>query len=189
MGHWYAIRTNIKCEHKARQNLRRAGYGVYLPEMRIERQHKRTKKWLTKTLCLMPRYLFVQMPDGPEDWYNLRKCEGVECVMGIEGQPIPIRPEDGEHPVERLMEMQSNLDFDDTRDAKIKRREIGRNKRETTKMKFPVGSRVRAKDGPFATFRGYVTNVKAKGEVAVLLNVFGRMTPCDFPSDWVEAAE
>lgn len=194
MQNWYAIQTNPKCEFRAERSIRSAGFGVYLPRKRIERRHKRTKKWLLTTLCLIPRYLFVQMPKVDPDWFALRKCDGVHSVMGFQGNPLPIKrtflhadKNTGEliysdHPVERLIEMQDRLEFDDTREAKIRRREIGRNERETITMRFPVGTRVRAKNGPFKAFGGMVTNINARGEVEAMIELFGRMTPVEFPA-------
>lgn len=178
---WYVVRTNIKSEEKAAANLRRAGYNVYLPMMKIERQHKRTKKWLTKHLCLFPRYLFLEQPEQA-NWFKARMCQGVESVLGICGTPVAVP---GAR-VERMIRDQAELLFDDTREAEVRRQEIGRNKRETTKMRFPVGTKVRAKDGPFAEFRGLVTSVTGKGALEVMLNVFGRLTPVAFPVEQME---
>lgn len=186
---WYVVRCNIKCEDKAERNLRSAGFRVYVPRMKIERQQRRTKKWIITELPLFPRYLFLEQKPKP-DWFTARRCEGVEGVLGalsisgeVEPFPVPSRH------VERLMAMQADLAFDDTRTAKIRRREIGRNKRETTRMRFPVGSRVRAKDGPFAMLGGIVTNVKARGTVEVMIELFGTLSPAEFPHEWLEVED
>jgi transcriptional antiterminator NusG len=189
---WFVCRTNPKCEQKAKTSLRRAGYGVYLPEMHIERQHRRTKQWATKTLWLMPRYIFVEMPLGSlnSDWFTLRRCDGVSSVLGIKdanGDDVPFPIPSSK--VERLMAMQAEMEFDDTRAAKIRRREIGRNERDTTTMRFPIGSRIRAKEGTFAAFRGLVTNITARGEVEAMIELFGRLTNITFPSDQIEALD
>ena len=180
MGVWYAVRTNPKCEIKATRSLRRAGFGAYLPEMKIERQHHRTKAWIEKKLCLMPRYLFVDMTD--DDWFTLRRCDGVQSVMGVDGvyQPMPTGT------VERFMAMQANLEFDDTREAKRRHNKFSKTKTEMVCQKFPIGSRIRAKDGPFSAFGGHVTNVSAQGEVQALIEMFGRLTPVQFPADDLE---
>lgn len=155
--------------------------------MLIERQHRRTKQWVTHELLLMPRYIFVEMPAGAHDWFSLRRCDGVHSILGAsdasgEAAPFPIPSKN----VERLMAMQADMQFDDTRAARIRRREIGKNRRDTITMKFPVGSKVRAKDGPFASFGGMVTNITAKGEVEAMIEIFGRLTPATFPSEDLE---
>lgn len=187
---WFVVRTNIKAEGKAERNLRTAGFGTYLPAMKIERQHKRTKAWIEKTLWLMPRYLFVEVPAAGANWMKLRQCQGVESILGASngaGEVAPFPVPDAM--VARLIELQADMAFDDTRAAKVRRKEIGRNRRETTSMRFPVGSRVRAKDGPFAAFRGMVTNVNAKGEVEAMIEIFGRLTPATFQTDNLELAD
>lgn len=183
---WYIIQTNPRCEDRACASLRRAGFGTYLPTMRIERQHRRTKQWIQRTLPLMPRYVFVDMGAEP-DWFTLRRCDGVKSILGVvdatgETVPFPVPS----RAVERMMAMQADMEFDDTRAAKVRRREIGRNRRETITMRFPVGSKVRAKDGPFATFHGHVTNVTAKGEVEIMITFLGQLSPVTFPADWLE---
>ena len=56
---WYVVRTNIKCEKRALSALTAAGYEAYLPLMRRDVVHHRTKKVITKELVLFNRYLFV----------------------------------------------------------------------------------------------------------------------------------
>lgn len=191
---WFILKVTPRAEDKARIALRRLGLGVYIPKMKIERQHRRTKKWATTEHQLLPGYMFVEFtfderPNGRprfDDWKALRSCDGVKEVMGIQGdddsQPyaIPTRI------VERLMRQQEEMVFDDTRAAKLRRREIGKNERETTTMRFPVGTQVRAKDGPFASFMGLVTNITAKGEIEALFSLFGRLAPVTFPVEHLE---
>ena len=151
---WYVVRTNIKCEDRAARNLRQAGYRVYLPKMRKDIVHHRTKKRITRSFVLFNRYLFVGVPAEDPNWYKLRACEGVECVLGEDGPegrrylPVP------RETVASFVMAQRNLDFDATRRAEIKRKEIGRTEKQTLKMRFPVGSRFRVKkdwqhDHPF----------------------------------------
>lgn len=195
-SNWYICRINPRSEDKARTALRRIGIGSYTPKMKIERQHRRTKQWSTTEHLILPGYMFIEFPfdeeyaSGPRfsDWRALRACDGIKDVLGISTGSA-----DGNVPyaipgatIERLMRKQANLEFDDTRAAKLRRREIGKNARETTTMRYPVGTRIRAKDGPFATFGGMVTNVTAKGEIEALIDLFGRLVPATFPVAHIE---
>lgn len=193
---WYVVRTNIKCEDKAERNLKAAGFRTYAPWQKFERLNRRKRVWVQHEMRLAPRYLFLETPDGDVPWYSIRACEGVESVLGIEGRPIPlnsIRPEkappDYQTDVERLeaiMAAEADFAFDETRAGKLHRREIGKTKKETTRMRFPVGSKVRISDGPFTSFNGEITNVTGRGHLTVLASIFGRMTPVELEPGQVE---
>lgn len=184
---WYVIRTNVKCEEKAERNLRRAGFTVYSPRARMERFNKRRKVWIETELRLMPRYLFVET-EGAVPWFLLRACEGVESVLGSEGRPCRLHAQEEEKLIE-IMVAEADLQFDTTRAAKIRRGEIGKNRRDTVRMKFPAGSSIKITDGPFAQFIAQVTNITAKGKLQALISVFGRMTEVEIPAKWAELDE
>jgi len=194
---WFAIRTNIKCEAKAERSLENAGYEVYLPRKRIERQHHRTKAWLLWEFPLFMRYLFVSLPDIEADFYTLRRCDGVESVLGIPEvvpasvsenrvvmRPVPIPAKD----IEALRLLQNDLAFDETRAAQIHRKEIGRTKKETTKMRFPKGTRFRTEVGGIP-FVATVTNVNAKGAVEAMVSLFGRLSAMEVQASEVGKLE
>lgn len=180
-GSWYVIRSNIKAEHKARKELQRAGFAVYLPEFRIERINRRLRKRISNTLCLFPRYLFVQQHAVP-DWYAVRACNGVESVLGIDGTPIPVASRE----IQALMEAQANLEWDDTEEARIRHGLTKKNAVAGLKKQYRKGSRVRITDGPFASFLGLVKNVKGLHKIDVMVELFGRLTPVELEPEQVE---
>lgn len=179
---WYVVRTNIKCEEKAERNLRRAGFKTYSPLARLERFNKRRKVWVETELRLMPRYLFVET-EGVVPWYVLRACEGVESVLGAEGRPCRLHDTE-EKALRDVMDAEADLQFDTTRAAMIKRGIIGKTKRDTVRMKFPVGASIKITDGPFAQFIAQVTNVTAKGKLQALVMIFGHLSPVEIPAKW-----
>lgn len=175
---WYVVRTNIKSEAKAEENLGRAGYRTYAPWQKFERFNSRKKVWLQWEMRLAPRYIFLDTGDMPRDntpWGVIRGCEGVEKVLGYQGLPIPLHGEEV-IALHAIMAAEANYEFDETRAGKLHRREIGKNKKETTRLRFPVGSKVTISDGPFASFSGEVTNVNGRGHVQVLVGILGRLT-------------
>lgn len=182
---WYVVRTNIKCEDKAERNLRAAGFGTYAPYQRFERFNRRKRVMIKHETRLTPRYLFLEAPDDRVNWYAIRACEGVESVLGINGTPHPLSPAEvaSLHAIQRA---EAQHVFDETREGKLFRREIGKTKAATSRMKFPPGARVRINDGPFATFKGEVTNVNGRGHILVITEIFGRLTPVELDADQVE---
>lgn len=183
---WFVVRSNIKCERKAADNLRKAGFETYLPMMRFERKNKRTHTIRTLERPLMLRYLFLALPRHAQHFGFARACEGVERILGdVENHPIPV-------PfalVNGLFLAETNLEFDDTREARIHRKEEARTKKATVALKFFAGSEWRVIDGPFASFNAEVENVTSAGLVRVLVSIFGRMTPVELEPDQLERIE
>lgn len=170
---WYVVRTNIRCEAKANDNLRKAGFETYLPRMRFERKNKRKRTIQTFDRPLMLRYLFVGLPRHEQHIGFVRACEGVERVLGdVDDHPIPV-------PfalVSGLFLAEANLEFDDTREARIHRKEEAKTKKATVAMKYFPGSEWIISEGPFTSFYAEVEDVSKTGLVKVLVSIFGRMT-------------
>ena len=193
---WFVIRTNVKCEEKAERNLRAAGFGTYAPWQRFEKWNRKKNCHIVHERRIVPRYLFIdvgRVAVNEVPWGVIRACEGVECVLGVSGRPVPLSDKaagKGFSDVEKLqaiMEAEAQHIFDETREGKLFRREIGKTKKETTRMKFPAGTKVKINEGPFATFDGEVTNVTGKGMLQVMTSIFGRLTPVEMEPSQVEA--
>jgi len=184
--HWYVVRTNVKREAKAGDSIRKAGYDTYLPRRRVEVQHKRTNALLVKESPLMPRYLFVGMPRMNADFYRLRNCDGVECILGVDGRPLAIPSKQ----VEDIFLAEIDMKFDDTRAARVHRKEEAATEKENTERQFPSGQSVfvNERGNPFATFGGIVEEVTRSGKVVALIELFGRMTPVTFEARQLEPA-
>ena len=184
---WYVVRTNIKCEKRALAALIAAGYEAYLPLMRRDVVHHRTKKLITREFVLFNRYLFVAQPAVGADWFRLRRCDGVEAVLGSGGryQPVDARA------VEAFRRAEVELEFDETRAARLRRKEIGRTRKATAAMQFPAGAAIRVRKDfahahPFGGFFGKVESVRGKGVVTAMIELFGRLTPVEFQPDEIE---
>lgn len=85
---WYAVRTNIRCEHRARVGLFALGLATYLPTDLVERIRRGRKREFEP--CAMPRYLFVGFPPDDLAFGAVRGVDGVESIVGINGKPYPI---------------------------------------------------------------------------------------------------
>lgn len=166
------------------RQLEEKGFDHYFPRMRKEIRHHRTKKLIERRFPLFAGYVFVGMPSANPDLYSLAQCRGVAYVLGVDGHPWRVPAAE----IERLRADEVNMVFDDTREARLKRREEGQTRRETIAMQYPTGAEVRVSEGPFAGFHGHVTGVTGKGHVKAMLDLFGRLTPCEFEAVDLEAA-
>lgn len=183
---WFVVRTIAKGEEKAFENILKVGFDAYFPRRRVEVQHRRTRTYVVKEQPLMPRYLFVGLPKVNLDFYLLRNCEGVECILGVDGRPLRVSGTE----IETIYLAEVNMNFDDTRAARIHRKEEAVSARKNTICQFPAGQVVFVTDpaNPFLQHGGIVQEVTATGKVKALLELFGRMTPVEFCADQLTVA-
>jgi len=182
---WFVVRTNIRCERRASRSLRAAGYRVYWPQMRRSSIHHRTKKRIFKRLGLLVGYVFVRMTrlsrDGRPDWYTLRSCDGVECVLGIDGKPISVRRDD----IADLMRRQRQRKFDDVYLERLAR--VGR--RKALLKKFRKGAHLRVVDGPFDGLVADAERVNDSGTIQALVRIFSQLVPVEFEAEQLEVID
>jgi transcription antitermination factor NusG len=183
---WYVVRCNIKCEAKAADNIRLAGFDVYFPRMRFEKKHRRTNLYTEHERPLMISYIFVGMPrdDKLKHFGFVRACEGVEKFLEYQGKPIPVLGAD----VQELYLAEVDMKFDDTRAARIHRKEEAATRKATIEMKYQRGREFTIVDGPFATFAAVVEEVTKSGNIKAMVNLFGRLTSAEFEAAQLSAA-
>ncbi len=104
---------------------------------------------------IFPGYVLVCMEMNEDTWQIVRNTEGVTSFIGTEKKPTPLN----EH------EASSILAYMDV-------------KQPAYLFAFSVGDAVKVVDGPFADFIGTISEINEdRGQVTVLLSVFGRETP------------
>ncbi|MDR6632364.1 transcription antitermination factor NusG [Phyllobacterium sp. 1468] len=176
--HWYVVRTAVKGEEKAVENIRKLSYDFYLPRRRVEVKNHKTHTYSLRENPLMPRYLFVGFKPQSPDFYRVNNCDGVESILSVDGRPVRISAAS----IETIFLAEVDLAFDDTRAARLHRNEECRTTKETNKRRFPAGMDIFVADetNPFANFDGVVDEVTRAGRIIALIELFGRMTPVQF---------
>ena len=169
---WYVVESNIKCEAKAAQNMADAGFVPYLPKLKFEVIHHRTKKRIEKTANLFRQYLFVGMPKNNPAWFNLRRCEGVKWVLGID-EPMIVPTAQ----VRDFWRKEHDLQFDSTKEAK-------QHRGETYQKQFPKGHKFNARVAG-APFLAKVESVSARGVITAMVEMFGAQTRIKIEADSV----
>jgi transcription antitermination factor NusG len=182
--YWYVVRANIKCESKAAENIKNAGFDVYLPRQRYEVKNRRTNTYSVRERPLMMRYLFVGLKPDALHFGFVRSCEGVERFLEVEGRPLRV----GHKDVDAILSAEVDMVFDDTREARIHRKEEARTRKETVRMKFKEGSPVLVTEGVFANFSGVVEAVTKSGNVEALVSIFGRLVTATFDPQQLQPA-
>ena len=125
---------------------------------------------------LYPGYVFVEMApeeDGsiPEDvWFLIKETMGVGDFIGSDGKPSPMKQRDVEQMlgiVEKAAEQPTLAGM-----ASMKK-----------------GDPIKVKEGPFENFEGEIDEVfPDKGQVRVIVTIFGRATPIELEYWQVEPA-
>lgn len=124
---------------------------------------------------LYPGYVFVEMrleDDGriPQDvFFLIKETTGVGDFVGTAGRPTPMK----EHEIEKML-----LDSRKPEDE------------PTIKLTFEKGEHVVIREGPFENYEGTVDELfPEKGQVRVLVTIFGRQAPVDLEEWQIAKAE
>lgn len=88
---WYLVQSKPRNETRALENLVRQGYETYLPLMEVERLQR--GKLLKKMEPLFPRYLFLHLEEGNDNWGPIRSTMGVAGLVRF-GQAYAVVSDD-----------------------------------------------------------------------------------------------
>ena len=76
---WYLVQSKPRNEARALENLLRQGYETYLPLIEVERLQR--GKLLKRLEPLFPRYLFLHLEEGNDNWGPIRSPLGVAGMV------------------------------------------------------------------------------------------------------------
>lgn len=167
---WCVLCCGVRAEKKAADKLGEMGFRVFHPTMVEERKHRFSTKTVETIRPLFPRYLFVrEFPmDDHLSWYLIRKTEGIQSVLLINGAPAKVP---GEVIVD-LRAAQTNGLWDN---------------RMPKKGSIRAGQTVRIIDGPFAGHMALVKACVSEKTANVLMNLFGGERQARVPIDAIRA--
>ena len=87
---WYLVQSKPRNETRALENLVRQGYETSLPLIEVERLQR--GKLLRKQEPLFPRYLFLHLEEGNDNWGPIRSTLGVAGMVRF-GQAFAAVPD------------------------------------------------------------------------------------------------
>ncbi len=159
---WYVVHTYSGHENKVAETLKQRAETLDLTSkiiaVLIPTQEKiQIKRGQKKTVSekIFPGYMLVQMELTDNSWLAVRTTQGVTGFVGIGNKPTPLP----RHEVEAIKKYMSQG--------------VAQYKAD-----YVEGEAVRITDGPFNEFLGTVNAIdEEKGQVEVLVNIFGRETP------------
>jgi transcriptional antiterminator NusG len=130
---------------------------VLVPTERVSEIKGGKKRY--KERKLYPGYIIVEMELTDDVWYLIKDTPGIGDFVGSYQNPVPLSPQE----VEKILHTLSERD-----------------QTPAVKIDLESGDGVKIKEGPFENFDGTVDEVfPAKGQVRVMVSIFGRATPVD----------
>lgn len=138
----------------AEEQLRNQGYQVYRPLAKYETVKKGKKTQIVSSL--FPRYLFISMRDGIDDWGPIRSTRGIQGIVKFGLSPAKV---------------------DDAIIKEIRARENDLSERTINLGKLKVGQPVTIRKGPFDGLEGIFTTYSGEERVIILLDYLGKQTP------------
>ncbi|CAH1658627.1 Transcriptional activator RfaH [Hyphomicrobiales bacterium] len=150
---WMVVRTNIKCEHRAKAGLIVKGFDVYLPILTRWKTHAGRKH--IASFPLFARYIFLGIDRSRQSIYDILSVDGVESLLSVNGKPAVV-------PNKIVADLKA-VETVGLLDRTVNRKTIS----------IKQGQDIRVLDGPFATFPAKVLAAPEGQRVSILLSLFG----------------
>jgi transcriptional antiterminator RfaH len=88
---WYLIQCKPRQDARALENLQRQGFECYFPTLSVEKLRHGRK--VAAIEALFPGYLFIQLRVGKDNWAPIRSTRGVNQMVRVRDQPVPVPAE------------------------------------------------------------------------------------------------
>ncbi|MCW8950697.1 MAG: transcription/translation regulatory transformer protein RfaH [Sedimenticola sp.] len=151
---WHLIHTKPRQEKTAYDQLERQGFTTYLP---LIRQQSLAKQPISP---LFPRYLFIRLTAGLDDWTPIRSTRGVSSLVRVGMKPAIIS---------------------DPLIAAIRQRADADGLHRLPPKNFAKGDLVRLVNGPLADYEAIFSEQRAENRAIILLNLIGKQNKIEVP--------
>ncbi len=160
--HWYILQTysghEKKVANQIQQRAKANNIEKDVKEILIPTQEKilvSEGKKRKKEEKIFPGYILINIKLNEKTWRIVRNAEGVTGFVGTEKKPTP-------------------LSKDEVKSIK----EFSKVEQPAYTASFSLNDAVKVIDGPFKDFVGSINEINEdKGQVKVMLSIFGRETP------------
>ena len=156
---WFVLQFKSNSHHLAAKNLNRQGFETFLPLH--DTTSRRTSRFINTSKPLFPGYMFVRFDKAEPEWHKINNTYGVS----------------------RLITFNSILNSISTSfiDNLMKRYDLSGKLLPIQKLK--KGDQVTVLKGPFANFIATVEKYEADQRIWILMDLMGRKTKIQTPSD------
>lgn len=150
----------------AKEHLERQGYTVYLPLLQYARRKSGKRSLIHNPL--FPRYLFVQLTTGIDDWGPIRSTRGVSGLVRFGQEPARV-------PNALIAEIKARAGSD------------GYHHEEAEN--FSPGEQVHITEGPFGGYDAIFQAKRSEDRVLVLLEMVGMAARVEVPAESIAKKE
>ena len=173
--HWYVIHVYSGFEKKVadavREQADQKGMGELFEEVLVpveEVVEMRRGAKVQAERKFFPGYVLVKMEMTDDTWHLVKNTPKVTGFLGASSRPSPVPQRE----VDRILQqVQEGIE------------------RPKPSVTFEIGEQVRVREGPFASFTGYVEEVEEeRARLKVAVSIFGRATPVELEYSQVEKA-
>ena len=156
---WFILQFKSNSHHLAAKNLTRQGFETFLPLH--ETTSRITSRFINTSKPLFPGYMFVRFDKAESEWHKINSTYGVS----------------------RLITFNSILKSIPTTfvDSLMKRYDLSGKLLPIQKLK--KGDQVTVLKGPFANFIATVEKYESDQRIWILMDLMGRKTKIQTPSD------
>ena len=156
---WFILQFKSNSHHLAAKNLNRQGFETFLPLH--DTTSRRTSRFINTSKPLFPGYMFIKFDRAESEWHKINSTYGVSRLITFNSilKSIPTTF------VDSLM-MRYDLS------GKL-----------LPIKKLEKGDHVKVLKGPFANFIATVEKYEADQRIWILMDLMGRKTKIQTPSD------
>ena len=162
---WFILQFKPNSHHKAATNLNRQGFETFLPLHEIT--SRKASRFITAAQPLFPGYMFITFDKEESKWHKINNTYGVSRLVTFNSilKPIPTT-------------FVNNL---------MKRYDLSGKLLPIKKLK--KGDQVKVLQGPFSNFIATVETYETDQRIWILLDLMGRKTKIQTPSDTLQSPE
>jgi transcriptional antiterminator RfaH len=161
-SNWFVVQTKPHKEQLALENLQRQGFIAYFPQTVVPK--RRRQRWYKVSEPLFPRYVFVQLNVGIDNFSPIRSTLGVIDLVKFGTQPASI-------PASVITTIQ-NME-QEIQDS------------STDYPKWQVGEELEILDGPFSGLKGIFLKRDGIVRVTLLLDILGQQSRFSIPAHYL----
>ena len=162
---WFILQFKPNSHHHAAKNLGRQGFETFLPLN--DATARKASRFINYAQPLFQGYMFITFDRTDSDWLKVNNTYGVSRLVTFNSllKPTPFMF------VDKLMEQCDNT-------GKL-----------LPKKRLKKGDKVRILKGPFAKFIATVETYEADHRIWVLMDLMGRKTKIQAPSNFLKLSD
>ena len=162
---WFILQFKPNSHHLAVKNLNRQGFETFLPL--YDNTSRRTSRFINTSKPLFPGYMFIRFDKAKSEWHKINSTYGVSRLITF-GSILKSIPTIFVDHLTKRYDLSGKL-------LPIK--------------KLKKGDQVTVLTGPFANFIATVEKYEANHRIWILMDLMGRETKIEAPSDALKLSD